>query len=303
LNNQFYRYTGGSWLEVKGEDAAEFLQGQFTSNLQTKTANICTYGLWLDRKGKVQGDSFVMRLASGEYRIFSYETPAAALVQRLESYVITDDVEILDSTDSIEAISILGPDSEGVIGDLGALPDVGEHVATGDGVIFVGRRSMTRSYEIIVERSDIDRIVGRLRTLGLTEVEFMAVEAERIRSGIPAIPRELGPGDLPQEAGLEKDAVSFDKGCYLGQEVMARLHSMGRVRRRLVPVRVIGLASTPSLLFLGLDRVGELRTHIQGYEGHFNGVAMIRAELAGSQPVCMNFAGEVEARVLVGAEA
>jgi hypothetical protein len=70
-------------------------------------------------------------------------------------------------------------------------------------------------------------------------------ESLRIHSGIPSVPRDAGPGDLPQEAGLVAAAVSFDKGCYLGQEIMARLKTRGRIRRGL---RVVGGARSPSAL-------------------------------------------------------
>ena len=301
MRNQFYRCAAAAWLEVRGDDASWFLQGQFTNDLRSEDASLCTYGLWLDRKGKVQGDGFVLGMRSEGYRIFSYETMGEALRERLEAYIIADDVEITDRTGSVEVISILGPDSESMVSRLGALPAGGENAVTDDGVFFEGRRSMNRSYEIVVERTRVVRVVERLRSLGLTEVDAEAVELERIRSGIPAIPRELGPGDLPQEGAVEGDAISFNKGCYLGQEVMARLQSMGRVRRRLVPVRVSGPASAPCPLFQGSDHVGELRTHIRGHDGETNGMAMIRAELVGGQRVGMNFDGEGEARVFAGA--
>jgi folate-binding protein YgfZ len=295
--NQFYCYSAAAWLEVRGEDASEFLQGQFTNDLRNKSANLCTYGLWLDRKGKVQGDSFVLRMGPEDYRIFSYETPGRELRERLEAFIIADDVEISDRTDSIGAISILGPDSDSIVSNLGASPEKGENEVTEEGVLFEGRRSTIGCHEIVVECSKIARVVEKLRTLGLSEADDVAMEMERIRSGIPAIPRELGPADLPQEAGLERDAVSFKKGCYLGQEVMARLESMGRVRRRLISVRVSGSATVPCPLFQGSDRVGELRTWIRGHEGEINGMAMVRARLAGDRPIGMNLEGEAEARV------
>jgi folate-binding protein YgfZ len=303
VKNQFYRCTGVAWLEIRGDDAFSFLQGQFTNKLRNEIANICTYGLWLDRKGKVQGDGFVLGTRSEGYRIFSYETMGEALCERLEAYIIADDVEITDRTGSVEAIGILGPDSQSIVSHMGGCPADGENVVTQEGMIFEGRRSAKRSYEIVVEHRGIARVVERIQALGLTEVDTVAVELERIRSGIPAIPRELGSGDLPQEGGVEGDAISFNKGCYLGQEVMARLQSMGRVRRRLIPVRVVGPASAPCPLFQGSDLVGELRTHIRDHDGGINGMAMIRAELAGGQRIGMNFNGEVEARVFAGADA
>jgi len=297
VTNRFHQYSGAAWLEIRGGDAAEFLQGQFTNDIDNKPANLCTYGLWLDRKGKVQGDSFVLRLGSEDYRVFSYETTGREISERLEAYIIADEVEVFDRTDSIGAISILGPDSESVISQLGVSPVRGENMATEEGVFFAGRRSTTRGYEVVVESSKIGLMVERLRNLELMEVDAVTMELERIRSSIPAIPRELGPADLPQEGGLEADAVSFKKGCYLGQEVMARLQAMGRVRRRLIPVRVLGPATAPCSLFRGSGRMGELRTHIDSHDGEINGMAMVRTDLVGDRRIGMNFEGEAEARV------
>jgi folate-binding protein YgfZ len=298
VTNRFHHYSAAAWLEIRGGDASEFLQGQFTNDLENKTANLCTYGLWLDRKGKVQGDSFVLKTGSEDFRIFSYETTGQVIRERLEAYIIADDVEVFDRTDSIGAISLLGPDSESVISRLGITPIAGENVATEQGVVFGGRRSKTPCHEIVGKSSKIGLMVERLRDLGLVEVDAVTMDLERIDSGIPAIPRELGPADLPQEGGLEADAVSFSKGCYLGQEVMARLRSMGRVRRRLIPVRVSGPATAPCSLFQGSDRVGELRTRIGGHDGEVNGMAMVRSDLAGDRGIGMNFEGESEARVI-----
>jgi hypothetical protein len=92
---------------------------------------------------------------------------------------------------------------------------------------------------------------------------------------VPAIPAEFGPGDLPQEAGLETVAISFTKGCYLGQEVMARLQAMGQVRRRLVRVAGLGLAPAAGVELLQAGRrVGELRA-AEHYGTGWLGLAMV----------------------------
>ena len=99
---------------------------------------------------------------------------------------------------------------------------------------------------------------------------------ERITRGGISVPRELGPGDLPQEAGFDEFAVSFTKGCYIGQEVMARLKSMGRVRRGLIRVSGEGAApDVPAELFAGERRVGELRSSAPLESGGFVGRAMV----------------------------
>ena len=117
--------------------------------------------------------------------------------------------------------------------------------------------------------------LARLLAAGFRAADREEMEAQRISAGIPAIPADLGPADLPNEGGLEETALSFTKGCYLGQEVMARLRNLGQVRRRLQPVRGPGPAPRPSTaLFQGDRRVGEIRTAAAMGDG-FVALAMI----------------------------
>ena len=98
---------------------------------------------------------------------------------------------------------------------------------------------------------------------------------QEIGDAIASVPKDIGPGELPNEGGLEGPALSYNKGCYLGQEVMARLKSMGQVRRRLFQVE--GFSRVPSLpapLFQGDRRIGELRTAVGTGEG-FVGLALL----------------------------
>ena len=106
------------------------------------------------------------------------------------------------------------------------------------------------------------------------------LEKRRMAGGVPAIPVELGPGDLPQEGGLEAEAVSFNKGCYLGQEVMARLQSMGRVRRRLHIVQASREVPAEALapgteLLRDEKKLGEIRSGIGDADG-WTGLAMLQ---------------------------
>jgi folate-binding protein YgfZ len=101
------------------------------------------------------------------------------------------------------------------------------------------------------------------------------MEGLRIADGIPAVPADIGPGELPNEGGLEAVAISYGKGCYLGQEVMARLKTMGQVRRRLLRVQGFGaIPPLPAAIHQGDRRVGELRTAVATVEG-FIGLALL----------------------------
>jgi folate-binding protein YgfZ len=103
----------------------------------------------------------------------------------------------------------------------------------------------------------------------------LAWDWARIAAGVPAIPDDLGPTDLPQEGGLEVGVIAYNKGCYLGQEVMARLKNLGQVRRRLHVVR--GRGAPPArlaVLYQGGKKIGELRSIAQHQEG-FVALAML----------------------------
>jgi folate-binding protein YgfZ len=118
---------------------------------------------------------------------------------------------------------------------------------------------------------------------------------------MPAVPIDIGPADLPQEAGLDAEAISFTKGCYLGQEVMARLQSMGQVRRRLV--RVLGSGSPPPALpvpvFAAARQVGELRSAVtDGGEGWVGLALVSRLQVAPEAGLAWTAEGAPAMRVL-----
>jgi folate-binding protein YgfZ len=237
--HEIFRWGPAACLRVSGADAATFLQGQFTNDLQKQTPAQAVYGLWLNQKGKTLADSFVMPRGAAEFLVVSYFSPAAVIRERLEAYIIADDVVVEDLTASARGVTVFSEtrptDSQGAI-------------------IFPGRRSRESHWEILTIAGEPDGISGH-------ELTAEEMERRRILAAIPAVPLDIGPSDLPNEGGLEGDAISYTKGCYLGQEVMARLKSMGQVRRRLVRVRGNGaMPSRPSALFQAQRKVGDLRT-------------------------------------------
>jgi folate-binding protein YgfZ len=258
-----YRYTSVRWLHVTGTDAFSFLQGQCTADLRPLAAGAeSVYTLWLNHKGRVQADGFVLAGRGHDYWIASYASPGEALRTRLESFVIADDVVIVDEAAAWAAATVIGGDPAGEV----ALRAAG-------GFAFSGRRGVAGAREWVFPRAAEAAVA--LLSEGAREVNAEMMEAWRIAAGIPAVPQDIGPGELPNEGGLERDAVSFTKGCYLGQEVMARLHTMGRVRRRLMRVRGAGAApSVPAPLEQGGRVVGELRSAVATENG-FAGLALL----------------------------
>lgn len=260
----WHRWEPAAWLRVSGPDAFSFLQGQSTQDLRPlrEGAAAAAYGLWLTVKGKVVGDGFVLRGADPEeFWVGSYFTPAATLLARLEAFLIADEVTLEDQTAAWTGLSLLSAKEDGPAAGAGSFRFTGRRVAAGNAE-WVARREVAAALP-----------PPQGRELDAAQMKFLRLDA-----GVPAIPAEFGPADLPQEAGLEGAAVSFQKGCYLGQEVMARLKAMGQVRRQLWRVAGDGeLAPAPGTPLRGAeDRpVGEVRGAAPDGRGGWIGLAMI----------------------------
>lgn len=252
----FHFWRPATWLHVAGPDAFTFLQGQFSNDLRLLEGGESVYGLWLNQKGRVLADSFVVKAGEpGAFLVGSYFSPPAIVRERLESHLIADDVQIEDQTDRWYGLTTFGP---AVPGDAGASVRAS----------FPGRRGVRHSREWLMMREP-DQPQGK-------RLSAAEMEEQRIAAGIPAVPADLGPGDLPQEGGLDVGGISFNKGCYLGQEVMARLQSMGTPRRRLFRVAGAGpmLPAGTALQQEG-KAIGEMRSGAATANG-FIGLAMLQ---------------------------
>lgn len=286
----FFPWQPAAWLHVSGSDAFTFLQGQFTNELKHASPH-GVYGLWLSLKGKVLGDSFIVADAGpNEFWIGSYHTEAATLRARLESFVIADDVVVEDATSDWMAVSVTGSDAVATV-ERG-------RATTAGGFTFSGRRTRPANVEWVFRREAEPAV--RASLAGLRKWDENEMEAMRIGAGIPSVPADIGPNDLPNEGGMELEAISYTKGCYLGQEVMARLKSMGKVRRRLLRVRGRGdeVPARGSAFFAGGRQVGELRSAVRDGEG-FIGLAMISLiNLAGNTALSVGVEAGPEIQLL-----
>lgn len=264
-----FPYFPACVLRVSGPDSRTFLQSQFTNDLTPLTPENPIYGLWLDRKGRVLADSTVMQGPGdpAEFWLASITSPALLIERHLGSHIIADDVVVTDETAGWRGILVLGA---GAAAWLASEPRAG--------LVFAGRRASVESREWIFpdsESSPANSSVAGARVLSPHEVERM-----RIESAIASVPADIGPSDLPNEGGLDKEAISYSKGCYTGQEVMARIKSLGRVRRKLVRVQGSGpMPPLPAGLWRGDRREGELRSGVQD-AGGFAGLALLSVAAA-----------------------
>ncbi len=256
MSKSFYEYRPAAHLRVTDEDAADFLQSQFTNELRPFAEGQCTYGLWLDVKAKVIADSVVLCEGDETFRIISERCSGEVIAAHLERHIIADDVAIEHRESgfafqiSAQAVSAIGWE----------LPERGRFIARAAGILFCVREGI---YNMVLD-SELDfKVLQReLLEAGFSSLSDADCAFARIAEGIPQVPDEIGASDLPGEGELERDAISFTKGCYLGQEVVARMHNIGKPQRRLFIVRGVGEIPERPIALYNADskQVGELRS-------------------------------------------
>jgi folate-binding protein YgfZ len=271
-------------LRVRGPDANSYLQGQFTQDVQA--ANGRAYGLWLDLKGRVHADGYVFKRDGNDFLVVSFSTPAVTLLARLEAYLIADDVELVDETQVWAAILLWGDDA------------VRENPPASV-VSFPSRRAGAGSVQWLVPADKLEEVRAGLKKRSVIERDQRAAELERLRQGVPAIPADIGPRDLPNEGGLDEVAISYTKGCYLGQEVMARLKNLGQVRRRLHLVRGTGAPPAAGCaLYQGERKAGEMRSSAVDDDGFLAMAMLSLVNLDGHAPLGTAPSGPASIRIL-----
>jgi tRNA-modifying protein YgfZ len=243
-------------LLVSGPDGAEYLQGQLTNDVEALEVGDGQYAALLDRKGHMQADMRVLRPAAEEIWIDTEPEAIAAARRHLEMYSIGRDVEVGDVGGERAILSLIGPRSAEIAGTA-PLPDNACEASALGGIEFLAAGTRW-GIDLIADAGEAERLREALFGAGTVEVSPAAVEILRVESGVPRFGAEMGTATMPAEAGIVEDAVSFTKGCYIGQETVARLHYKGRPNRHLRGLRLSAPAEPGAALLLGEKEVGRL---------------------------------------------
>src|SRR3954447_3586202 len=250
-------------LLVSGGEAAEYLQGQLTNDVEALEPGDGLYAALLDRKGHMQGDMRVLRPGEGHDLLLDTEPEALEAVRRhLAMYKIGRDVDVVDVTAERAILSLIGPRAVEIAGSA-ALPENCCEAVTiaGAQVLAVGAAA---GIDLIFDAEARDRVNEALLAAGAAEVSAEAAEIVRIESGRPRFGAEMGTATMPAEAGIVEQAVSFTKGCYIGQETVARLHYKGKPNRHLRGLKLSAAVSAAAgagpgdPVLLGEKEVGRL---------------------------------------------
>ena len=237
---------GRAVLQLDGAEAAEFLQGQVSNDVESLEPGSGCYAVLLDHKGKLRADMRVLALAPDRLLVDADAAGRAVLAHTFTTYSLGRDVRITDLTDERTVLSLIGPRSRE---RLDAAPAETEHASVeGAHGLYV---STDLGVDVIVDAARLDAA----RELA-PAVSDDAAEGVRIESGRPRLGMDMGSNTIPQEAGLNDRAVSFTKGCYVGQETVARLYYRGKPNRHLRGLELSDPVEPGAPIVLGEKEVG-----------------------------------------------
>ena len=238
-------------LRITGAEAADYLQGQVTNDVESLAPGRGCYATLLTPKGQIVAD---MRILRGADFLWLDLEPRSlpALLRNAGMYGIGRDVHTDDVTESYAILSLIGP---GARTALDVAPPEEEHAwVEGEHGMYV---ATDLGVDVICPAADA---AAARAALGVEAVTEEAAECLRVESGRPRLGYEIAGGVIPQEAGLNERAVSFEKGCYVGQETVARLHYKGKPNRHLRGLRLSAPAAGGEEIRSGDRVVGKVGT-------------------------------------------
>jgi tRNA-modifying protein YgfZ len=269
-------------LVVRGGEAAEFLQGQVTNDVEALSPGDGCYAALLNHKGKLRADMRVLRGVDWLW----LDTEAVGLPplrHTCEVYSLGRDVSHVDVTDERAILSLIGPATRE---RLELSPPEREHAfVEGEHGLYV---STDLGVDVICDAAQAAAVT---EALGAERVSEEAAECLRVETGRPRLGLDMDGDTIPEEAGLNERAVDFEKGCYVGQETVARLHYKGKPNRHLRGLRLSEQARHGDVLRLGEREVGRVGSACVSPVLGPIGLALVRREAALGETVLVGADG------------
>jgi folate-binding protein YgfZ len=243
-------------VKITGKDAQDFLHRMISNDVKSLQPGKGVWALFLDIKGHVQGDMKIYRFQDFLMMILQRHA-LDRVIKGLDRYVISEQLRMIDVTEEFGLFQIFGPSAATVLQSKGAQSLPAEELSfqsqTLNGVETQIIR-MGTGYSILVPAASATEL---LNFLDLQPIGMRAFNIFRIETGLPVLGLDFDDSNLPQESRLDK-AISFNKGCYLGQEVIARLDAQGHVNKILMGVESAAELKPEQKLYFGEKEVGRI---------------------------------------------
>jgi folate-binding protein YgfZ len=263
-------------LALSGGDAKSFLQGQVSNDVEALSPGEGCYAAFLTPKGKMLGDLRI--LDTGDELLLDTERIALQeLFNMIRRFSIGYDVELHKRTLERGLLSLLGPEAAAAAGVKGPGAEHSHELIAVGGVQVRAIRT-DLGIDLLCEAGDLEALTAALSEAGVAAVSEAVAECLRVEQGRPRYGIDLDDSVIPQEAGLNARAVSFTKGCYVGQETVARLYYRGKPNRHLRGLRLTGLAGSGDELAFEGRAVGRLGSVVVSPRFGPIGLALVRRQ-------------------------
>jgi folate-binding protein YgfZ len=233
-----------------GNDRARFLHGQVTNDVKKLRTGEGCYAAITTAKGKMESDLNIFALA--EELLLDFEPGLTEKISaRLEKFIVADDVQIVDAAPHYGLLSVQGTKAEDVVHTLDLFIEIPTKplgsVKISDatlGEIYLANnpRLGASGFDLFVPNYSLgavaDKLIAAAKQIGGRTCGWQAFETARIEAGIPRFGTDMDETNIPLECGIESRAIVYNKGCYIGQEVINRIHSVGHVNRELRGLRL-----------------------------------------------------------------
>jgi tRNA-modifying protein YgfZ len=223
-------------IKLTGEDRARLLHAMTTNHIQQLAPGSGCYAFFLNDKGRVLADANV--LCRPDYFLLDVEPETRELLyQHLDRFIIADDVTLEDATDATATIAVEGPQAADVMQRAGAPVPETDYASVDWNDAIVARLNSTGSsgFFIFAPVADKAALISRLEAAGAESADAEAARVVRLEHGKPRFSEDISDRFLAQEAN-QAQALNFNKGCYLGQEIVERVRSRGQIHRVLMPL-------------------------------------------------------------------
>ena len=229
-------------LCFSGDDTEEFLHRMLSNRVKELSTGEGAYNTFLTRQGKFISDLYMYKF---ETFVVASVAPGMAdtLSEEIDRFIIMDQVEVANETENSFCIGLFGPDSREIIAQAGmGEPPPEEHGHTTSDSIMIARELWTGEdgYLLMGPRDEAETLWRVLSDAGAKPAGVAALESLTLEAGVPLFGKDMTSAVNPMQAGLETKAIDFDKGCYIGQEVIAKIKYLGQVNRGLVGIKVHG---------------------------------------------------------------
>jgi folate-binding protein YgfZ len=316
---------------LTGADRVRFLHGQVTNDVKKLRAGESCYAAITTAKGKMESDLNIFALA--DELLLDFEPGLTEKIsRRLEKFIVADDVQIVEAAPHYGLLSVQGPKAVDVVRALGLFAEIPAKpfasVKISDatlGEIYLANNARLFSFPLPAKRGEgeatptgfdlfvpnnslgavADKLIAAAKVVDGRAVGWTAFETARIEAAIPRFGADMDETNIPLECAIESRVVTYDKGCYIGQEVINRIHSVGHVNKELRGLRLADdLPSLPvrgdKLLHAGKE-IGYVTSAVKSPTLNANialGYVRCEANQIGNELTLRTAAGESQAKIV-----